>query len=423
MVFVTYTPQDRPKDPSIVNIFPPDPCGDDSEPGVVLQTGNDYIRYSADHGKTFQILANTAVIDNTFAGGEHGDQRIIFVSSIQCFVWYLQYNPVPANGDGAFRLAFAKLSNLQAKIKNVWSAYDWVSSDFGLKGTDFDYPDITATEQFLYVTTGTKSQGRLLARLRLSDFVAGSVSAEYLGLLSITTAKDKSTDSLRYAHLCENGRDRAILAGHVDNSTLRIFEWPDGGNLATHDVKTVTWPNTGDYASLCPDGTDWLQNGGDTEVSGLVRQSDNVWLAWCASRGSAGGAAFSYPNPHCRVATVRMSDWTETAEMQVWNPDYAFAFPDLSVNGQGEIALGVGWGGPSNFADAAFGIIGDFVVWYQDGSDAALTRWGDFVTVTQSKWHGNSFSGFGYFSKKDSKVGLKVYQEPYYVLFARKSQS
>jgi len=59
VVFVTYTPQDRPKDPSIVNIFPADPCGDDSEPGVILQTGNDYVRYSNDRGKTFQILANT----------------------------------------------------------------------------------------------------------------------------------------------------------------------------------------------------------------------------------------------------------------------------------------------------------------------------------------------------------------------------
>ena len=54
---------------------------------------------------------------------------------------------------------------------------------------------------------------------------------------------------------------------------------------------------------------------------------------------------------------------------------------------------------------------------------AQVPRPGDFVTVTQSKWHGNSFAGFGYFSKKDSKVGLKVYQEPYHVLFARKSQA
>jgi hypothetical protein len=113
VVFVTYSPQDRPKDPSIVNIYPPDPCGDDSEPGVILQTGNDYIRYSNDRGKTFQILANTAVINNSFAGGQNGDQIMLFVPGIRCFVWYMQYNANPTTGDGAFRLSFAKLSDLQ----------------------------------------------------------------------------------------------------------------------------------------------------------------------------------------------------------------------------------------------------------------------------------------------------------------------
>lgn len=423
VVFVTYTPQDRPKDPSIVSYVPADPCGDDSEPGVILQTGNDYVRYSNDRGKTFQILANTAVINNNFAGGQNGDQIMLFVPGIQCFVWYMQYNANPTTSDGAFRLSFAKLSDLQTKIKGVWNTYDWLSSDFGLPGTDFDYPDIAATDEFLYVTTGTDSQGRLLMRFKLSDFVAGSVGAEFLGLLSITTAADKSTDTLRYAHLCQQASDRAMLAGHVDNSTLRVFDWPDSGNLTTHDVSTVTWPNTGDYGSKCPDGTDWLTNGGDSEISGFVRHGDNLTLAWCASRGSAGGGAFNFPNPHCRVATMRMSDWTETSETQIWNPDYAFAFPDVSVNGQGEVGVAVAWGGPSNYADAAFGIMGDFVVWYQDGSDAALSRWGDYVTVRQSKWRGNAFAGFGYFTKKDSKVGLGVYQEPYYLQFARKSQT
>ena len=70
-----------------------------------------------------------------------------------------------------------------------------------------------------------------------------------------------------------------------------------------------------------------------------------------------------------------MADWTETAEMQIWNPDYAFAFPDLNINAAGEVGVGVAFDGASDLADAAFGIIGDFVVWYQNASDAALSRW------------------------------------------------
>jgi hypothetical protein len=52
--------------------------------------------------------------------------------------------------------------------------------------------------------------------------------------------------------------------------------------------------------------------------------------------------------------------------MQIWNPDYAFAYPDLSVNAAGDVAVGVAFGGSSDFADAAFGIIGDFVVWFPE---------------------------------------------------------
>jgi hypothetical protein len=424
VVFETYTPQDRPKDTSIVDHFPPDPSGDDTEQGVVLYTGNEYICYSNDKGKTFEMLANTAVIDNSFAGGEHGDQVMLFIPGFQCFVWYLQYDPDPITKDGAFRIAVAKVEDLKSAVKGVWHVYDWVSSDFKLPGVNFDYPDMATTDNFLYVTTGTDDQGRIVMRFPLGDLAAARpVSARYTGLLSIDP-KDKAHDSLRYAHLCQRAANRGFWAGHVDNSTLRIYEWPDDSNMfTTHDVTTVTWPNTNNYSSNCPDGTDWLSKGGDAEISGFVRRDNELWLAWTASRGAATSSSFNYPNPQVRVATVRMSDWTETAEMQIWNPDYAFAYPDLNVNDDGDVGVGVAFGGPSNFADAAFGIIGDFVVWYQNGSDAALTRWGDYVTVRHSERRGSWFAGYGYFTLKDSTTGLGVYQKPYYVIFTRKSET
>jgi hypothetical protein len=250
VVFVTYSPQPRPKDTSIVNHYPPDPSGDASEPGIILQTGNDYIRYSKDKGQTFQMLANTAVIDNSFAGGENGDQVMLFVPAVQCFVWYLQFK-ADASSNGAFRIAYAKLSDLTTKLKGVWKVYDWASADFNLPGVNFDYPDMAATETFLYVTTGTESQGRLMMRFNLSDFAAGSVAAEYTALQFITKDADKSKDSLRYAHFCQ-GADRGLWAGHVDNATLRIFEWPDNSSSVTpHDITTTKWPNSTDYSSKC----------------------------------------------------------------------------------------------------------------------------------------------------------------------------
>lgn len=198
----------------------------------------------------------------------------------------------------------------------------------------------------------------------------------------------------------------------MDNSTLRIYEWPDNsGSFGTHDVKTVTWPNPNpsDYSSVCSNGTDWLKAGGDAEISGFARRNDELWLAWTASRVTASSTGFNYPNPHVRVATVRMSDWTEITEMQIWNSDYAFAFPDLNVNETGDVGIAIAFGGPSNFADAAFGILGDFVVWYQNASNTAVSRWGEYVTVRRSGRRRTWFAGYGYYTLEDSKIGIGVY--------------
>jgi hypothetical protein len=52
-----------------------------------------------------------------------------------------------------------------------------------------------------------------------------------------------------------------------------------------------------------------------------------------------------------------------------------------------------------------------------------FTRWGDYISVRRSGRRGSWFGGFGYYSVKDSKAGGGVYQKPYYVFFARKSQT
>jgi hypothetical protein len=33
------------------------------------------------------------------------------------------------------------------------------------------------------------------------------------------------------------------------------------------------------------------------------------------------------------------------SKLQVWNPDYAFAYPSLAVNARGDVAIVLAWGG------------------------------------------------------------------------------
>jgi hypothetical protein len=111
--------------------------------------------------------------------------------------------------------------------------------------------------------------------------------------------------------------------------------------------------------------------------------------------------------------------------MQVWNEKYAFGYSTLAVNSSQEVAIAVGWGGPGGEADTAFGILGDFVVWYRDGSTATVEdptgsgkgRWGDFLRSHQSNRNGDNLDGFGYFTVKDAAG--KLIQSPYHVRYGR----
>lgn len=69
-------------------------------------------------------------------------------------------------------------------------------------------------------------------------------------------------------------------------------------------------------------------------------------------------------------------------------------------------------------ADAAFGILGDFVAWYRDGSTATTPgRWGDFLRTHRSHVTPAHLDGFGYFTNTDATGA--IVQNPYHVRYGR----
>jgi hypothetical protein len=69
----------------------------------------------------------------------------------------------------------------------------------------------------------------------------------------------------------------------------------------------------------------------------------------------------------------------------------------------------------------AAGILGDYVVWFQNGSDTTTARWGDFTTVRRAGRNRSLFAGFAYYTKKDTSRTSGYYFDPYYVVFGRQS--
>ena len=72
------------------------------------------------------------------------------------------------------------------------------------------------------------------------------------------------------------------------------------------------------------------------------------------------------------------------------------------MNAKDEVGIMVGWGGAHDNANTAEGILGDFVVWYHNGSDVTPDRFGDFITIRRSGRDGSEFAAFGYFTVKDA---------------------
>jgi hypothetical protein len=392
-----------------------DMSGADSERDVVMMSGNWYCDFSNDGGATWKRLDPTTIFPENIGGGFCCDQIVTYVPSIDRFVWFLQYAK-DAAGQGAFRIAAA--SSLSVKNDpTAWTYWDFVAGNFGYATSDMDYPDLAFSSKYLFASTDVfGAGGRLVLRIPLKDIAAGG----NIGYQYTDAAKSKTAWG---GHLVQQTRSQAVWVGHVDNTTLEVFTMPDGGNTySSFNVKVATWPN-GTHTSKGPDGNDWLTKlksfPNFAVTGGVERAQSHVVIAWSASKGKGTSSGFNFPNTHGRVVELDLGAHSVVSEMQIWNPDYAFAYPTLAVNAKDEVGVILGWGGSANHANCAMGIIGDFVVWFQNGSTRTVQRYGDYLTTRPAQRNRSLFSGYGYFVTSVSGDATKCKYNPIYVRYGR----
>jgi hypothetical protein len=409
--FTTYVSSGNPGGPAYVSSNVPDISGADAPNGLALHTGNRYI--DVVNGGAATRYDPTSIFPAAFLGGMCCDQVVIYVPKLEKFVWYMQYL-VDGSGKGGFRLATATPADIQSNMQTAWSYWDFASDYFGVGSTLVDYPDLSYTDANLVGTTNLQGKGRVVFRIGLSALSSGgTISADY------TSPADSPESMFHYSHLAQEGGNTAFWAGHVDTATIRVFSLADGGgSYSSHDVAVAKWPET-TYSSVGLDGTDWLDSPwADNEISGAAREGSKLWLAWTATAGQATPNGFNFPNAHVRVVAIDVTTWTTVSEMQVWNPDYAFGYPFLDTDTKGELGIIVGWGGKHDNANTAEGIIGDYVVWFHNGSDKTPDRFGDYITIRRSATSEDKFAAFGYYTVKDSSVPAGYLFTPYYSLFS-----
>jgi hypothetical protein len=408
--------------------WPPDMSG--ARGGdVVLMSGNLWLKLSVDGGKTFTDLDFTTVFaQDTTYGGWAGDQVVQYIPAVDCFVLYVQsFRGTGSNENrNVVKVAIASQADLKkfSGGKQAWRRqWDFTADTFGLGKSWLDFPDLTWGQNFLHVNTNVfaEKNGKLFFELPIADMVAGKSLSFLFAFIENVACGSPAQNVLG---------DQFYWAGHVSNSKMRIYSSRGGDpNYIWRERDVANWPKTTDdnIVSKAPDSNDWVSE--DHRIIGATRMASELWFAWSAASGDGGYGGFNFPFPHVQVAKFDLQqDFKFISQMQIWNGDHAYCYPSMTTNSDYEVGISLAWGGGTTFfGSTAVGILGDFVVWYGEKSDATVlrdkvdasgnvvkdgsgnpvvdqTRFGDYLHVRLAYPDTHFFSAFGYSVKKDASV-------------------
>jgi hypothetical protein len=200
-------------------------------------------------------------------------------------------------------------------------------------------------------------------------------------------------------HLTQNTGDEIFWAGHNGNTKLTVYSLKEGSNTYFwRDVGISSWANNAP-TSMTPDNQDWLAknfNGPGVPpnsfprngIIGAAQSGNQLWFGWTA------GTDDNFKQAHIEIVTLdRGNNFSKTQQVQVWNNNYAFAYPSFSSNAcTGELGMSFEYGGNGNFENHVAGFWGDFLAYITTNSDVGTDRFGDYVTIRRAPTTQNATS-------------------------------
>jgi hypothetical protein len=394
---------------------------------VAFYTTNNYAAVSGDRGQTFSFINpfDNFPADGTvdaLNGGFGGDQYVYYERTRGLMCWLIQYNP--DNTTNSYRLAIAR--SQADLLNNTWIFYDFTPATFGLTtpagaaGIWLDFPDLSASDNFLYFTanyfprrtattgcvlacpggtcpagcascTGCGSLGAVIARLPLTQLAQGAN-------LGGNFFNDTTHFSLR---LTQGAHDTMYWGSHNSNTQVRIYRWPENGNIAFDDVNHAAYngPGRGGHNATCTGGTDYLAND-DDRVLGAWVANGVIGLMWDAAQG--GGFA----RPHVQVLRFNEDNRSLLTQGQIFSATIAFAYPSVHPNDRGHLGgtIAFGCGASTGNPGAAAWIADDFnnntITPLETAGinvgNRAEGRWGDYFATRIYSPYGNTWVGTGF---------------------------
>ena len=369
-------------------------------------TGNWYTAWSENGGITWSYI-DPAVDIGTRAGGFCCDQVTISVprDGFNMVLWNLQYSR-DANGNNAIRiLRFNGRSDVGSLSYCSWTiAPSWAG--YGANRW-FDFEILAASEDWLYITSNVFDtsnpaafQGSQVIRLNLDD------------LEDCVDARATRWSRSEYHVRSVEGAGSTMYMGAIaDSNTLRLFSVADSSNtLSTVDRDVASFNSSSNLTTDAADATCTAPDGTNPcgrflgDINAGYRSGSEVGLLWTQDINTSAGLPF----PSTRVARFRTSDLTLTGGTTIWNSNYAWALPTVTVNSRGDKGGTVQvLGGTQNTQTQAFLIDSITPNWnplpnatVRVGTNGpAGNRWGDYFGIQPMRGCSQTFlAAYAYMS-------------------------
>ena len=338
----------------------------------VLVTGNWYASFSTDGGSNFSFVNPFNSFPTIPGQGFCCDQVAIYDPGNDVMIWYLQY--INDSNGNTGRIAVAQGSDIASQ---QWRIYDLTPQNVGGWNQEwFDYPAITVSNDFLYFTTNMFSTTANSYTRTLGMRIPLTQLANYQPL-SFDFFDTNTAFSLRPTR---GAVGTMHFGSTISNTTLRILTWPENSLSISVDDVAIQFFSNAQRVAPGPDGRDWLGRA-DQRINGGWKSGNQLGFAWTAAQDA------NFPFPHVRVAVVDANTRALLSQPHLWNPDFAYAYPATSPNGNGTVGISVSFGGNQLFPSQAVG-------WFDSASGTwnlqtaasgtdgpSANRWGDYFDV------------------------------------------
>ncbi|MCA8969658.1 MAG: VCBS repeat-containing protein [Planctomycetes bacterium] len=356
-------------------------------------TGNKWAALSTDSGASWSSVDPFSKF-SSLDGGFCCDQRTMYASETDMTFWYLQYKYSSSTKRGSVRVAYCRGSELDNARFPFSKIFD--PQFFGRpSGEWLDFPDVAISRKRIWFTSNIFDAARnykatVIWSMKLSE-VHGTTPVNFL----MTTTVD--------IRLTQGAEDTMYAACHGANtSTLHVYKFADEDmSHADFDVTVPAWTDgdRGKFVSKAPNGTNWLGRYDGYITAGYALPNAGEYGFGWASRPQTNRS-----HVFCRFARIRESDDKLIAAQDIYNNNYAIAYPATHGNSAGGIGYVVAAGGSNLNPQSYCGIVDECypsffnqLFWSFTGTDSspANEEWGDYFTVQPHPVRTTMFVGTG----------------------------